>query len=98
MTPIFLSVESRATGRRIMALMHRRGLSVRDLADACGFEKPQAVYKWLNGQSLPSLENLVILSRVLGTSIENILVISGGDAAFFGKAPFFLFPRRRSIV
>ena len=83
MTPVFLSVEPAATGRRILALMPGRGLCVRDLADACGFGKPQAVYKWLNGQSLPSIENLVILSRVLGASIENILVISGGDAAFF---------------
>ena len=40
-----------------------------------GFENPQAVYKWLSGKSLPSLENLLILSKLLNISIENILVI-----------------------
>ena len=40
-----------------------------------GFETPQVVYKWLSGKSLPSLDNFVILSRLLNTSIEDILVI-----------------------
>ena len=38
-------------------------------------ENPQAVYKWLSGKSLPSLENLLILSKLLNISIENILVV-----------------------
>ena len=44
---------------------------------AFGFENPQAIYKWVSGKSLPSLDNFVILSRLLHTSIENILVIDG---------------------
>ena len=40
-----------------------------------GFENPQAVYKWLSGKSLPNLENLLILSKLLNISIENILVV-----------------------
>ncbi len=31
----------------------------------------------VSGKSLPSLDNFVILSRLLHTSIENILVIDG---------------------
>ena len=42
-----------------------------------GFENPQAVYKWISGKSLPSLDNFIILSRLLHTSIEDILVIDG---------------------
>ena len=34
-----------------------------------GFENPQAIYKWISGRSLPSLDNFVILSRLLHTSI-----------------------------
>ncbi|WP_370818224.1 helix-turn-helix domain-containing protein [Roseburia intestinalis] len=40
-------------------------------------ENPQAVYKWISGKSLPSLDNFIILSRLLHTSIEDILVIDG---------------------
>ena len=44
------------------------------LYTSMGFETPQAVYKWLSGKSLPSLDNFVILSRLLNTSIEDIPV------------------------
>lgn len=45
--------------------------------NAMGFENPQAIYKWLSGRSLPSLDNFVILSRLLHTSMEDIPVIDG---------------------
>ena len=43
---------------------------VKNVREACGFEQPQAAYKWLNGQSLASLDNLLILK----TNMESILV------------------------
>lgn len=49
----------------------------KDVQNAMGFENPQAIYKWLSGRSLPSLDNFVILSRLLHTSMEDILVIDG---------------------
>ena len=42
-----------------------------------GFENPQAIYKWISGRSLPSLDNLIILSRILHISMEDILVVDG---------------------
>ena len=42
-----------------------------------GFENPQAVFKWISGRSLPSIDNFLILSKILHTSIEDILVIDG---------------------
>ena len=51
--------------------------AAKQLMKKMGFENPQAVYKWISGKSLPSLDNIVILSRLLHTSIEDILVIDG---------------------
>lgn len=53
-----------------------QGYTNRDIQGAFGFENPQAIYKWISGKSLPSLDNFIILSRILHTSIENILVTS----------------------
>ena len=50
---------------------------LQDVQNAMGFENPQAIYKWLSGRSLTSLDNFVILSRLLHTSMEDILVIDG---------------------
>ena len=75
--PIYLSIQQKATGERIRELLLKYGYSVKDIQEVMGFENPQAVYKWLSGKSLPSLDNLLILSKVLHTSIEDILVIDG---------------------
>ena len=55
--------------------MKSNGYTVKDVQEVMGFENPQAVYKWLSGKSLPNLENLLILSKLLNISIENILVV-----------------------
>ncbi len=75
MQPMYVSIQQDATGRRIKALLAEKGFTVREVQETMGFENPQAVYKWLSGKSLPSLDNMVILSRLLQTSIENILVV-----------------------
>ena len=39
-----------------------------------GFESDQAVYKWQRGESLPTVDNLFALSRLFGTSVDDILI------------------------
>ena len=96
MKPIYLSIQQEATGERIRELLQSNGYTVKDIQEVMGFENPQAVYKWLSGKSLPSLDNLLILSKVLHTSIEDILVIDGDIVRlwscyliFYKNQPFF---------
>ena len=63
------------TGNNIKRLLMINNISVAKLQDILGFTSPQAIYKWFWGQSLPSVDNLVILSSILHVSIEDILVI-----------------------
>lgn len=67
------------------SLLRESGYTVRDIQNAMGFENPQAVYKWISGKCLPSLDNFLILSRLLNTSIEDILVIDGDIPRFRSK-------------
>ena len=83
MKAVYISISQKETGRRIRQMTADRGYSVKDIQEAMGFENPQAVYKWMSGKSLPSLDNLIILSRILNTSIESILVIDG-EISFSG--------------
>ena len=68
-------INAAATGRNIEALRKQRGLSVRDLQDVLGFATPQAIYKWQHGASLPTVDNLVVLSAVLRVPIDEIIVV-----------------------
>ena len=90
MEPMYLSIRQEETGLKIKRLLKDNGYSVKDVQNIMGFENPQAVYKWLAGRSLPSLDNLIILSRILNISIEDILVIDG-------DVVFIRFSRRRAI-
>lgn len=84
MKPMYLSIQPKETGKKIKELLMDNGYTVRDIQDACGFENPQAIYKWISGRSLPSLDNFIILSRLLHTSIEDILVVDGDVARLWG--------------
>ena len=86
MEPMYLSIQQKETGSRIKSLLRESGYTVRDIQNAMGFENPQAIYKWISGRSLPSLDNFVILSRLLHTSIEDILVVDGDVVRFRGNS------------
>jgi len=64
------------TGQNIIRLRKEKGLTVKDLQSAFGFETPQAIYKWQHGTALPSVDNLVILAALLEVSVDEILVVS----------------------
>ena len=54
--PMYLSIQQKETGRQIKRLLKENGYTVKDVQNVMGFENPQAVYKWISGRLLPSLE------------------------------------------
>lgn len=62
------------TGQNIEVLRKQAGLSVKDLQEIFGFGTPQAIYKWQHGTAMPTLDNLLILARVLGVTMDDIIV------------------------
>lgn len=67
-------LDLKATGERINQLRKDNNLRVTDVAEYMGFESTQAVYKWQRGESLPTVDNLYALSRLLNTSVDDILI------------------------
>ena len=47
----------------------------RDMQMIFGFATPQAIYKWIHGTSMPTIDNLVILAAVLGVTLDEIVVV-----------------------
>ena len=74
----FPVIDPEATGRNILHLRREKGLSVRELQVFFHFDEPRAIYKWQSGQSLPTVDNLFALSRLLGVRMEDILVCRNG--------------------
>lgn len=68
-------VNAVATGQNINRLRAAAGLSVKDLQVVFGFATPQAIYKWLHGTALPTIDNLAALAFVLGVTMDEIVVV-----------------------
>ena len=64
-----------ATGENINRMRIEAGFSVKDIQEEFGFTTPQAVYKWIHGTALPTIDNLVILAAVLGVTMDEIIVV-----------------------
>ena len=71
---VFPVIDPVAPGKNIIRLRTERGLSVRDLQSYFGFEEPQAIYKWQQGKSLPTVDNLYALGALLEVPMDEILV------------------------
>lgn len=63
------------TGAKIDLLRKKANLSVKDIQKVFGFENPQAIYKWLNGRNLPTVDNLIILAEIFNVTVDDILSI-----------------------
>lgn len=71
---MYPKIDVSSTGKNIGALMQINGYSVKDIQGYLDLSAPQAVYKWLWGANLPSIDNLFALSKLFGTPIDAILV------------------------
>ena len=68
-------VNAVATGQNINRLRIEAGLSIKDMQKVFGFTTPQAIYKWIHGTALPTVDNLVILAALLGVTMDEIVVV-----------------------
>ena len=62
------------TGNNISRLRKERGLSIRQIQEAMGFNTPQAIFKWQRGETLPTIDNFLVLSELFNTTIDEIVV------------------------
>lgn len=63
------------TGAKIDLLRKKANMSVKDIQMEFGFSTPQAVYHWIHGRSLPSIDNLIVLAKIFDVTIEDILSV-----------------------
>ena len=68
------TINREKTGRRIRTLMRERGFSVQDVREALSLGSLQAVYHWLEGKSMPTLDNLYALSGLLCVPMDSLIV------------------------
>ncbi len=74
MKKAFRIIDMQATGQHIRQIMEEQGTSVRKLQAFFGFDSPNAIYKWIHGESLPTLDNLYALAGYFRMTVDEILI------------------------
>ena len=74
-TQYYCKIDPIKTGEKIKASIVRSNIQIKELAKMMSVSK-QAVYKWICGESLPSLENVVLLSSILNVPLDELIVRS----------------------
>lgn len=67
---MFPIIDKRKTGIQLRRLMDERELSVKDIQQFLGLGSVQSVYHWLNGKSMPTIDNLYALSELFQLPID----------------------------
>lgn len=69
-------IDVKATGMNIKTIMKAKGFKVTDIQDKCGFNTPQAIFKWMRGDSVPTIDNMIIIADMFGVTIDQIIVVT----------------------
>ena len=64
-----------ATGQNINRLRIASGLTVKDMQMVLGFATPQAIYKWIHGTCMPTIDNLIILAAMFDVTMDEIVIV-----------------------
>lgn len=67
-----VSVDLEATGSKIKELRYRNHYTVSDLAEVVGSSE-NTIFKWQRGDCLPTIDNLLILSKLFETPMDDII-------------------------
>lgn len=63
-----------ATGTKIKKTMKLKGVTPRQIQTLLNFPYVQTVYNWFLGKNMPSIDNLVVIAKILDVKIDELVV------------------------
>lgn len=72
-----VNINMAKTGALIKDAVKASGYTIREIMEITGITTPQTIYKWFRGESIPSVETQIVLCKLFGFQITELLVIDG---------------------
>ena len=69
-----LQINMKATGKRLKKLCEAKCVTVKRIQEELHIGAYQSVYNWFAGKTLPSLDNMYRLSKLLDVSMEDMII------------------------
>ena len=70
---MFPVIDKRETGIHLRRIMDEQGFTVKDVQEYLGLGSVQSVYHWLNGLSMPTVDNLYALSHLFQIPVDDMI-------------------------
>lgn len=74
-------IDMEKTGDYIKSVCKKNGIRAADIRNRLYLSSVQSVYDWFHGKTLPTVDNLLALSRILGKSMDELLIVK--DSGFY---------------
>ncbi len=71
---MYRTIDQEKTGRKIKEMLLAEGYDAKYLQEYLQLGGPQSVYRWFQGRMVPSIDNLLAISDLLGVHVEELLV------------------------
>lgn len=71
---MYPTIDMKATGMCIRRIMNQRKFTVKDVQKYLNLSSVQSIYHWLNGQSVPTVDNLYALSELFQLPVDAMIV------------------------
>ena len=65
-----------ATGAKIKTVMKDKDITARELQIIMDFPYVQTIYNWFAGKNMPTINNLVVLAKILAVPMDDLVVTS----------------------
>ena len=76
---MYQPIDQLRTGKKLKTMLESAGYDVKYIQTYLQLSCPQSIYRWYKGKTLPSLEHLSALSKLLHVHMEELLVFQGEE-------------------
>ena len=75
---MFPTINKKETGVNLRRIMDIRGVKPKDIQEYLGLGCVQSIYRWLDGVSMPTIDNLYAISKMLQVPMDSIVCGNAG--------------------
>ena len=70
-----LVIDIEKTGKHLKELCRQNGFTVTDIQKALYLKCPQSIYRWFNGETLPTVDHFIVLAYMMNLPVEELIVL-----------------------
>ena len=74
-------IDIEKTGKHLRELCRQYGITITEIQNELYLKCPQSIYRWFKGESLPTVNHLIVLAYMMRLPVEELIVLKEESAA-----------------